>query len=272
MRVRTLGMCLVASLGGVVVRSRAADAQTRDLPWDPALDVTVTVVAAAAWVASDLFEPRLAPTKCRWCEVDSADREVREALVWSRPDLADTLSNVSAFAVGLDAVAASREGALGNVPVDAMLVVEAAVIATDVNMLAKLLVGRERPFVHALAPDEKDHTSRPFDNNMSFFSGHATETFALAAAAGTVATMRNYRWAPLIWGTGAAVAAATGYLRIAADRHWLTDVLVGAFVGSGIGIGVPLLFHRPEATTATVTATTGLSLPSPRLVSFTIAW
>jgi membrane-associated phospholipid phosphatase len=275
---RALGVYLVASLGGIAVCPRAAGAQTRDLRADPALDITVTGIGAAAWVASELFEPRLAPTRCRWCEVDGADREVREALVWSRPDLADALSNVSAFAlaplaaVGLDAVAASHEGALGKVPVDAMLVVEAAVIATDVNMLAKILVGRERPFVHALAPEEKDHTSRPFDNNASFFSGHATETFALAAAAGTLSTMRGYRWAPLVWGTGGAVAAVTGYLRIAADRHWLTDVVVGALVGSGIGIGVPLLFHRPEATTATATATGGLSLPPPRPVTITIAW
>jgi hypothetical protein len=48
-------------------------------------------------------------------------------------------------------------------------------------------------------------------------------------------------------------ASATGYLRIAADRHYLTDVLVGAAIGGAVGWAVPRLFDRrppsdPEAT------------------------
>jgi membrane-associated phospholipid phosphatase len=77
----------------------------------------------------------------------------------------------------------------------------------------------ERPFVHVLPPAQKGRTAQPDDNNLSFSSGHTTATFALAAAAGTVATMRGYRWAPLTWIVGGALALGTGYLRIAADRH-----------------------------------------------------
>jgi membrane-associated phospholipid phosphatase len=33
--------------------------------------------------------------------------------------------------------------------------------------------------------------------------------------------------------TAFTAAAATGYLRTAARRHWLTDVSVGALVGTG---------------------------------------
>jgi membrane-associated phospholipid phosphatase len=40
------------------------------------------------------------------------------------------------------------------------------------------------------------------------------------------------------------VKAATGYLRIAADRHYATDVLAGAAVGTGVGLGWPLLVLR----------------------------
>lgn len=47
----------------------------------------------------------------------------------------------------------------------------------------------------------------------------------------------------MIWTAGYALAATSGYLRIAADRHYLTDVVVGAVVGSGIGLAVPLLVH-----------------------------
>jgi membrane-associated phospholipid phosphatase len=273
-RFGTLGIALVASLSATLSLPRPAAAQTHDLRWDPAIDLTVTGVGAAAWMASTLLEPQLAPTRCRWCEVDDLDRAARDALLWSHPDTADALSNVSAFAlaplaaVGLDALAASHERSLDQVAVDAALVVEATVIAGDVDMLTKLLVGRERPFVHALAPDAKGRTPRPSDDNLSFFSGHTTETFALAAAAGAVTTMRGYRWAPIVWSTGGAIAIATGYLRIAADRHWLTDVLVGALVGTGIGIGVPLLFHRPE-TTPSPTRPGALAGPQ---VSMTLAW
>jgi membrane-associated phospholipid phosphatase len=83
---------------------------------------------------------------------------------------------------------------------------------------------------------------------MSFFSGHTTWAFALAASSGTVASMRGYELAPVVWAVGLPLAAATGYLRIAADRHYLSDVLVGAAVGTAVGIGFPRLMHgrQPE--------------------------
>jgi len=39
--------------------------------------------------------------------------------------------------------------------------------------------------------------------------------------------------------------AATACLRIAADRHYATDVLSGAAVGSAIGFTVPHFAHGP---------------------------
>ena len=39
---------------------------------------------------------------------------------------------------------------------------------------------------------------------------------------------------------------AVGYTRMAADQHYLTDVLVGAAVGAGIGVGMPLWLHGRE--------------------------
>jgi membrane-associated phospholipid phosphatase len=69
------------------------------------------------------------------------------------------------------------------------------------------------------------------------------ETFGLAAASGVVASRRNYRLAPLVWGVGLTLALATGYARIAADRHYFTDVLGGAAIGTLVGGGVPFLLH-----------------------------
>ena len=59
--------------------------------------------------------------------------------------------------------------------------------------------------------------------------------------------MRGYRIAPGVWGTGLTVAVGAGWLRIAADKHYATDVLVGMLAGSAVGVALPLLFHGPVA-------------------------
>ena len=41
-----------------------------------------------------------------------------------------------------------------------------------------------------------------------------------------------------------ALAFATGYLRIAADKHWTTDVMTGAAVGSILGYVWPRYVDR----------------------------
>ncbi len=85
------------------------------------------------------------------------------------------------------------------------------------------------------------------DDTTSFYSGHTNVAFSLAVSAGTVATLRGYRWAPWVWITGLSLATATGYLRVAGDKHYFTDVLAAAAMGSAIGFGVPFVFHRPSS-------------------------
>jgi membrane-associated phospholipid phosphatase len=71
----------------------------------------------------------------------------------------------------------------------------------------------------------------------------------MAVSSGTIASLRGYRGAPWVWGSGLLLASTIGYLRIAADKHYLSDVLVGASVGSLVGFAVPFFFHRKSAST-----------------------
>ena len=43
-----------------------------------------------------------------------------------------------------------------------------------------------------------------------------------------------------MWATGLTFAAATAYLRVAADKHYFTDVLASAAIGVAVGWAVPL--------------------------------
>jgi len=260
-RVRTLvalgGAAGLAAVGvGVPGTAYAAElapaskVKLRELRYSTALDVTVTVTGGVLWFSSELLKSSLAPESCRWCSSTSAERSVRNALLWENSKLADGLSYGTGYALaplaayGGVALAGAYDSA-DRFFADALIITEATVLAGDFNQLVKFSVGRERPFVHALPADQKSATTHPNDNNLSFVSGHTTLAFALAASSGTVASLRGYNWAPGIWATGMALAATTGYLRIAADRHYFIDVMTGAVVGSAFGVGVPLLFHGP---------------------------
>lgn len=249
--------------------ARAQSSPAHELRHDVALDLTVTLGAAGLVVASELI-PGIKPRSCRWCDrgaggdsLNGLDRFVRRSLVWSDPQSAHEASNVTAFllvpaAATLDMVAASTdESASRALPVDALIISEAVTVSMLLTQTTKLVFARERPFVHHMPEGERAQTASPADNNVSFASGHTSLAFAIAAASGTVATLRGYRLMPLVWGTLMPLAGLTGYLRIAADKHYFTDVVTGMLIGSAAGVVLPLVFHGrqgddfvPDGTTA----------------------
>jgi membrane-associated phospholipid phosphatase len=235
----------------VVVAALLAASPSRadDLEIDLGWDLGLTLGFGSAWILSETFKDELAPSSCRWCEPNGFDTAVRDALRIDDTEAADATSYVLGFGLlpamvlGLNAASARDEGRAIQGAEDLLLVAEAVALSASLNQLTKFLVGRERPFVHALDPEWRDRTDKPSDNNLSFFSGHTTLAFAVAVSGATVATLRGYDTAPYLWAIGGALALLTGGLRIAADRHYLSDVLVGAAVGSLVGWAVPWL-HR----------------------------
>ncbi|GAC1538791.1 MAG: hypothetical protein NVS2B9_05540 [Myxococcales bacterium] len=228
---------------------------------DLRLDIPVAAVAGLGWLGSELvLKSALAPASCRWCDTDRSGKDAlngfdaaARSVRWANPGLADTLSSLDAFVLlpvgllGLDALAARRDGALGRWPEDVVILMETATAQAALNQLVKFAVGRERPFVHALPAGEKGLTARPSDNNLSFYSGHSSLAFSLAVGAGTIAHLRGYRSEPVIWAVGMPLAAGTAYLRLAADKHYATDVIVGSIAGAALGFAVPSIFHGRSA-------------------------
>lgn len=58
-------------------------------------------------------------------------------------------------------------------------------------------------------------------------------------------------------GTAVGLGLATGWMRMTADRHYASDIIVGTVLGFGGGFGLPLLLHyRGLAPTRQVAGTT----------------
>lgn len=223
------------------------------LAFDWTRDGALTGLFAAVWLSSEaIFKHELSPAVCRWCDGDSLnglDAWGRGIRAGRGEQTMDALSNVVDFgllplaAMGTQAWLAYNDDSSAWITQDAVMVVEATVLALTFNQAVKFTVGRERPFVRDLSPEVRQSLRDPADNNLSFFSGHASFAFAVATAAGTVSQLRGYENSWVVWAVGLPIAATVPLLRMAADRHYLTDVLTGSLVGAAFGVGVPLLLH-----------------------------
>ncbi len=211
------------------------------------LDVTrsslVTGALLTGALASGLLQDWLTPARCRVCGAGGLDTWTRDQLRWRDGRGAATASDVMLAGVPLAAAGALLASSFGagdsrTALEDALMMVEATSAALLATQVAKLAVARLRPYAWADPSGEHDPDSR-----RSFWSGHTALTFAAASAAGTIARLRGYGSWPWIMGLGLAGATATGWLRMAADRHWATDVAVGALVGTLAGVGMPLWLH-----------------------------
>lgn len=218
----------------------------------PGVEWAITVAGGALWLTETLLIAELAPSDCRWCEPNALDDRAR-GLAWSNTNAARTTSDVLSYGIaplvagGLVALGALQDDRAGDLVTDLLIVAQAGVAAGVSGDLIRVVTGRERPWVHDLAPEDKPETDRPEQNNLSFISGHAATAFALAVSSGSVASRRGRRIAPAIWATGLTLAATTSYLRIASEQHYLTDVLAGIGAGVGIGLAVPYLHRPPES-------------------------
>lgn len=189
------------------------------------------------------FKNALASQTCKWCSPPGIDVSVRKNVKWDNVKTARVISDtvattelVSIFS--FMAFVAIQSGHLEFLVQDLLLITESVVITMLITSIIKTTVGRQRPFAHF----EGDRI-RELDSNLSFFSGHSSSTSSIAAAASTLAFLRGYDEAPWILALGGTLSLATAYLRVAGDAHYLTDILPGLLIGTGLGIGIPLLFH-----------------------------
>jgi membrane-associated phospholipid phosphatase len=120
-------------------------------------------------------------------------------------------------------------------------------LATAIDLNLRDVVGRARPPVsECLMKGGTNCLSNNSEATRSFPGGHQ---LIVTTAASLTCTqhleMQLYGGAPDVVACAAAAttAFAVGVLRIVADDHWASDILVGDLLGVGLGWGVPTLMH-----------------------------
>lgn len=185
-------------------------------------------------LSSTLIKPRC---PCDPAEVNSFDRHVIGNANSFLDSTSDATAGVVIFApVVLDAIDLGFGQTLLE---DAALFSEVLAVNGAFVTLAKYTVQRPLPRTYAGDPDL---VGKP-GGYRSFYSGHTS--IAFAALSTTAYTLdARYHLGPWPWLGTAIIGTSVAAERIAAGRHFYTDVILGAAAGTLFGTLLPWLHER----------------------------
>ena len=164
---------------------------------------------------------------------------------------ADVASDVLAVAVGGSAFFASTWHASRNetswrpVLEDLLILSEALAWSSAINLNVRAERVHPRPFVYGTKAPAAERAEPQAAG--SFYSGHAAEAFVCAVYLASVYPLRHpeFEHRGWLWAGSLTAASAAAAVRVAAGKHFPSDVIAGAAMGSLIGLGFAQL-HRPE--------------------------
>ncbi|HYC49671.1 MAG TPA: phosphatase PAP2 family protein [Gemmatimonadaceae bacterium] len=150
----------------------------------------------------------------------------------------DIIGGVGAVAVGGVMYVTGRVAGKPRLAHLALHTGEAVLVGLGTAGVIKGAVGRARPYVTGDTNPRDFEFLRGFKGSpwQSFPSGHSTVSFAVAAAmtSETSAWWPSRRWVigPVLFGAATLVGASRMY----DDKHWASDVVMGAAIGTFAGL------------------------------------
>lgn len=138
----------------------------------------------------------------------------------------------------------SPAAALAQSGVHFVLFLETWGINGAITEATRVIVQRPRPFVYNNPEQAKDP-----QNYVSFYSGHTS--FSAAATTYLLLILLCYGVPNGVWlgavGLSQSLVISTAVFRILSGRHFLSDVVMGAFAGTCVALAVVRLHMRDEA-------------------------
>ncbi len=175
----------------------------------------------------------------------SVDKSVQKNFSPAAADLSDVFLATTVAAPLLLQVSGGFDESAGR---SALVYGETLATSLLVNSAAKYLVQRPRPYVYNKSARAGAYAAKQGDDAyLSFYSGHASMSFAAAVAGSSLFALESDSQAAKssMWGLEIGLASATAILRVRAGKHYYSDVALGLLIGSAMGVLVPAL-HSDE--------------------------
>ena len=122
-----------------------------------------------------------------------------------------------------------------------LMFAEAIALQNALNQIVRSSQLWPRPFIYAKSGKgaEKAKEARG-EAYGSFYSGHASAAFTVAVFTGEWFSeiYPNSEYKSLVWASSFTLAAGVGILRVVAGKHYPSDVIIGALMGTGVGFGI----------------------------------
>ncbi|ACY14336.1 phosphatase PAP2 family protein [Haliangium ochraceum] len=242
---RLLVLVLGLALGALTASpALAQDEPATDFEVNLAVDGAITGALAAGALLSTLIP---VDVERRWTAelFGRLDESVKRQFSDSAAGFSDALLAATVFTP----VALQLPGGWNRETGERLLLYGQAVSANlMLNGIAKYVIQRPRPYVYYGHERVEEYATRAGrDSRLSFYSGHASTAFTAAVSGSYLfaAGSADREIKMLTWFIEMSLASATAQLRVRAGKHFYSDVLTGALLGSTIGVLVPLV-HAGE--------------------------
>ena len=122
-----------------------------------------------------------------------------------------------------------------------IICLETLALNAALTNVTKMLFKRTRPLAYNDGYPFAEKLTR--NARTSFISGHASFTAAMSFLTAKLYTdfYPENKNKGVVWASACIIPAVTGYLRVKAGKHFITDVLAGFVVGAAVGYLVPEL-------------------------------
>ena len=234
---RWLTTILLALTFSTGVAQAQADTIGSPLPLFTYRDVVLAGSVAVATAIAKPFDEQIAARLQDSSTQDS--RKIQRLATFVR-----TVATPGSYYIGIGMYAAGRLSNNDELADLGLHGTEALIIGEAVGGVFKAVVGRQRPSVLPRnAGSYQLGRGLQSDSFRSFPSGHTTSAFAAAAG---VSSETSRFWPGTRWVIGPILytgAALTGISRMYNNRHWMSDVLAGAGLGTFAGLKVVRYQH-----------------------------